>query len=160
MRLTLSLSQVPEYEIDFEMREPFSPETDDFGMEVPLSPEPQGFSTRAPLSHGGRVGSKRGDAVRAVSPLPHAEDFGVPAVPEEGPSQIGPQQPADSEASEPFGSSSKARREYHIASSYMYLTLVHAGWIWGEPAPSPRNSKQKGKPGMIGEVERTHESVC
>ena len=125
-------------------------------MQAPLLLESQGSNTRAPLSYGGPAQSKRGDALRAVSPLPHAEDFGVPAVPEEGPSQIGANQPA--EAKEPFGSSSKACHKLHIASSYICLTLVCIGWEWGEPAPSL--SKQKGRPSAIGEVERMHELVC
>ena len=46
------------------------------------------------------------------------------------------------EAKEPSSSLSKARSKFHIASSYMYLTPTHAVWKWGEPAPSPENSKQ------------------
>ena len=46
------------------------------------------------------------------------------------------------EAEEPSGSSSKARSKFHIASSYVHLTPVHAVWKWGEPAPSPVKSRQ------------------
>ncbi len=67
--------------------------------------------------------SQGGDAVRAVSLLPHAEDFGVPTVPGEGNSQI--------------GSKSKKRGEIHITRFYTHLTLVDAAWIWGQPPPSP-----------------------
>ena len=117
---------VPKNKGDSGVREPlFLPDPeDDFEMLLPLLPEPQGFSTRASLSYGGLAQSEeRGGAAHSVSPLPHSEDFGVLAVSEEGPSQIGTHQLT--EAKEPFSSSSKSRGELHITSSYTHLTPVH-----------------------------------
>ena len=106
-------------------REPLflpDPEDDD-EPPAPLSREPQGLGIRAPLPYEDPAGSNRGVAARAVSPLPQAEDFGVRLLdaPKEGPSQIGTHQPT--EAIEPFSSSPGARRKFHIASSYTYLTM-------------------------------------
>jgi len=92
------------------------------------------------------------------SPLLHPEDFGALPIQEEGPSQIGTHRPLSAE--EPLSGSSNARGEFHIATSYMHLTLVYAAWVWGEPAPSPSNSKQKDQPSAIGEVESMSELVC
>lgn len=155
---------------------PSSEPQDDSGTQAPLLLDPQGFGKGAPLSCGGPARLQKGDAVPAVSLLPRAEDFGVLAVPEEGPAEIRTHQPMETkelsgssskargthqpaEIKEPSGSSSKARSEFHIASTYTHLTLVYAAYTWGEPAPSPRNHKQKGPPGTIGE-EGMHESVC
>jgi hypothetical protein len=120
---------------------PVTKHKSNFGMQEPLSPEPQD-AIRAqappPSERQGFAQPQRGDAVRAVSPLPHAEEFGVPAVPEEGPSQI--------------SSSSKAHGEFNIISSYMNLTLAHTVWKWGELPPSSGSSEQEGQTGA-------HESV-
>ena len=53
-------------------------------------------------------------------------------------------------------SSFKAHGELHtthITGPCMHLTLVHAGWKWGEQLPLPKESKQEGQPS-------TSESVC
>jgi len=144
---------------DFGAREPlFLPDSEDkLEMPAPLLPEPQGFGARVSLSpnHGSPAHSH---VVQDVSPLPQAEDFGVLAVPEGGASQIGTHQLT--EAEEPCGSSSKAHGEFQITSSYMYLTLDRTAWKWGERAPSPISSSQKGQPSATGEVEHAYESVC
>jgi hypothetical protein len=152
--VTRSLSPVQKHH--FGVLAPLLPETQDtFETPVPLSPEHQSFSTRAPLSHGDLAQS---DNARAVSPLPNAEEFGIVTAAEEGPPQIAAHQPR--EASEPFGSSSRTRSELYTAISYMRLTLAQTGWVWGEPAPSPINSKQGGQPRAAGEVEHMYETVC
>jgi hypothetical protein len=79
------------------------------------------------------------------------DDFGMRATPPQSPVQehkinSGIEEPIGTylptEAEEPSGSSSKACSKFHIASSYIHLTLIHAVWEWGEPAPSPVNSGQ------------------
>lgn len=183
-RMTLPASPAPKRQSNFGFREPlFLPGSEDeFEMSVPLSPEPQGFGKTAPLSHRSPARSQRGDAARAVSLLPDAEDFRVLPVLDEGPSQTATHQPTDAEdsrvlpvpdegpsqtatnqptdAKEPLGSSSKERGEFRIAASYTHLTLARAVWKWGERAPSPGDRKPKGQTGTTGEAERMRESVC
>ena len=57
------------------------------------------------------------------------------------------------------GSSSEPRREFQTVISSARLTLVLAGWIWGEPAPPPIESKRNDQSGSAEEVEFAGSSV-
>ena len=98
--------------------------------------------------------------IRSPSPVPSRNsDFGIPE-----PISSEPQEDIGTRASpslEPqiVGSTSEPRREFQAASASAGLTLVLAGWIWGEPAPPPIKSKQNDMSGSIEEVERTGNSV-
>jgi hypothetical protein len=153
--MDISSSPSPERKYSFGMGISPSPSPEpkdhfksNFGFHEPLFlPDPEDdFETQVP-----------------VSPLPHAEDFGItPPVPDEGPSQTDTHQPT--EAKGPIGSSSKKRGEFHIAASNKHLTLVYTAWIWGErapsPSPSPTDDKQEGQPSAIGPDDLTDELVC
>ena len=152
--LGASVSPSPEPKHDFGLRAALSASPQrrsDFGLGATSSPSPVRsgihFTPSPSFSH-----------FQDASPLPNAEDFGALPVPEKGPSQFSTHQPT--EASEPFGSSSKEDSEFLIVGSYMYLTLVHADWKWGEHIPSPINVKVKGWRRQPGEVEPMDESAC
>jgi hypothetical protein len=119
------LSQSPEanHAFSIDITPSHSPKArQDFGMDVTLPPSQEiidDFRMRATLS---------------PSPVQEHEINSVIEEP------IGTYPPT--EAEEPSGSSSKARSKFHIASSHIHLTPVHAVWKWGEPAPSPVNSGQ------------------
>jgi len=100
-------------------------------------------------------------ARHSLLPVPsHQSNFGtqVHLSPEnqdnvemEGPPSPGPQG---------LSSTSTAPCEFHIASSYMNLTVVNVGYRWGESLPPPINSGKEGQPGMVGEDKHTYELVC
>jgi len=94
------------------------------------------------------------------SPAPSRNsDFGIPEpISSEPQEDIGTQASPSSE-SQIVGSSSGPHREFQTASSSVCLTLVLAGWIWGEPAPPPIESKQNDQSGSAEEVEHTGSSV-
>ena len=94
------------------------------------------------------------------SPVPSRNsDFGIPEPISSGPQEdIGTQVPPSSEP-QIVGSSSEPRREFQAASSSARLTLILAGWIWGEPAPPPIESEQNVHSGSTEEVECTISSV-
>jgi hypothetical protein len=77
------------------------------------------------------------------------EDFAI-SVLEVEPSQTGNRQLI--EADEPSSSSSKAHSAFRSISSYIHLTLFHAAWEWGKPAPSSTMGEKKAK--------RARKSVC
>jgi hypothetical protein len=169
LRATVSSSPEPKH--DFGLRASVSPSPEpkhDFGLRAALSASPQRRSdfglgatpSPSPVRSGIHFTPSPSSfsPFQDASPLPNAEDFGALPVLEKGPFQFSTHQ--STEASEPFGSSSKERSEFLIVGSYMHLTLVHAAWKWGERAPSPINMKVKGQPSKNGEVERMDESVC
>jgi len=147
---------------NFGFQEPFflPDPKDDFEEPVPLSPECQGFSESAPLSHQIPAPSQTEDAVQVISPLLHAEDFGILTTPHQGPSQTGTGTHRSTEVQKWLGSSSQERGKFHIITSYMYLTLVYVAWIWGKRAPPPTNNNQNDQPETVGQVNRMHELVC
>jgi hypothetical protein len=95
------------------------------------------------------------------SPVPSQNsDFGIPEPISSGPQEdIGMQAPPSSD-SQIIGSSSEPHREFQTSSSSACLTLILAGWIWGEPAPPLIESKQNDHSGSTEEVECTISSVC
>jgi hypothetical protein len=94
------------------------------------------------------------------SPVPSwNSNFRIPEpIPLEPQEDIGAQA---SPSSEPqiAGSISDPCCEFHTASSSARLTLVLAGWIWGEPAPPPIKSKLNDRSGPSKEVKCTGNSV-
>jgi len=124
-------------------------------MQAPLSPKSQVFGTRVPLNYGGLVYSEKEDAITAASTLLNAKDLEFLAVSEAGLSESGTHVPKKTK--EPSSSSLKQRGEFHINIPYAYLTLVHAVWVWGEPAPPSSNYEPEGQPSTTREVEST---VC
>ena len=42
----------------------------------------------------------------------------------------------------------------------MHLTLVYAGWVWGQSPPSILNSENGGQSTVTREAEDENESVC
>jgi hypothetical protein len=94
------------------------------------------------------------------SPVPSQNsNFGIPEPISLGPQEdIGTQAPPSSD-SQIVGSSSEPCCEFQTSSSSTCLTLILAGWIWGEPAPPPIESKQNDHSGSTEEVECTISSV-
>jgi hypothetical protein len=162
-------SPSPQPKCDFGMGTMPSPSPEpiyDFGMWATCpSPEPEhDFSIREtpfpspkPMSNFGILATPS-PSPEAMCSLLHVEKFGALAISEEAPSPISTHQLT--EAKEPFSSSAKEHHEFHITGSYMHLTLVHTGWIWGQLPPSSKSSKQEGQPDTIGEVKSTNELVC
>ena len=126
----------------------FSPGSDDdFETQVPAKKSSKsGF--REPLFLPGSDSDDDFETQVPISPLQHAEDFGITPVPDGGPSQTGTNQPT--EAKESLGSLSKERGEFHFTISDTHLTLLYTAWIWGQRPPSPTDSKLEGQPSMIG----------
>ena len=153
---TRSQSPVLKHNSEFGMRESLSPEPqDDFGMQATLSTGPQGFGTRALLTHKGSAHSQRGGAVWAISLLPHAEDFGVPALLGEGNSQM--------------GSSSKTRGDICIIFFCTHLTLIDCSLEMGRTATDSHkkqgeifayNNWRRWGHARIGLLNYTHTSIA
>jgi hypothetical protein len=105
------------------------------------------------------------DRRQPPKPLEPKLRFGMDRARPKSPEPESGMQRTRSPLSEPQGSSSlsKSPRESHIASSEIpdvLLTLVHAGWVWGQRAPSPTEIEKEGHPSTGEEGERAHELVC
>ena len=91
--------------------------------------------------------------------LSQNSDFKIPETISSGPQEdIGMQAPPSPE-SQIIDSSSEPHREFQTVISSARLTLVLAGWIWGEPAPPPIESKRNDQSGSAEEVECAGSSV-
>ena len=128
------------------------------------SPSPRSINlchlldTPSPQSEPADGSDMRG--TNASSPAPgQNSDFGIPEPMSPGPQEDGGTQVPLSSESHIVGSSSEPRRKFQTASSSVCLTLVLAGWIWGEPAPPPIESRQNDQSGSAEEVECTGSSV-
>ena len=86
-------------------------------------------------------------------------DFGIPGAISSGPQEDIGMQALPSSESQIVGNLSETRREFQPVSSSERLTLVLAGWIWGESAPPPIESKRCDESRSAEEVECTGSSV-
>jgi hypothetical protein len=156
----------PPFQSDFGLRELLTPSPpplqSDFGLRELLTPSPPPLQSdsdmREPSPTLSSLPGPRDEigvqGTHTPSPVSgHNSDLRAEELPfSESQDNIGTQAVP---LPEPQGSggSSQRPRESHIASPHMHLTMILAGWNWGDRAPIPL-------PSTIGEGKRRDESVC